>query len=891
MDWVRIVLNRIAALLRRRALDAELDEELRSHIEFAAEENRKRGLSPEEAHTAALREFGGVTQTREAHRVQRGFPLLEMRIADVRYALRQLRRSPGFTSVALITLALGIGANTAVFSVIEAVLLKPLPYRNADRLVLLTDPQDPQDGGILYRDFQAWKRDSRSVEEISAFYRNSGWSRVTLTGSEEPVSIQAAFVSADLFSLLGIAPELGRTFTEEEESRHERVAVLSYGLWQSHFGGSPDAIGQTIQLDGVASRVIGVMPEVFQFPAADSALWAPITSNPHWADPTILINDGQHSRGFYARWQAVARLRPGFGARQAQAEMNAIFASLEKSDPDPNRGTGIKVLPLRLEIGGDARLALYVLLASVGLLLLIACSNVANLVLARGVARAGEIAMRQALGATRRRILGQLLTEALVLAALAGIVSLPVARFGIRALVVLVPANLPRLEQTSVNLPVLGFTFVVAMLCAVFFGLAPAFALWRNGAVEKFQWKNAVSFGTRRSAAAHRWLIVAEFALSVVLLTCAGLLLRSFLLVRAVDPGFEAEHVLKLNVSLSGASSAWPASLYDTVVSRLQAVPGVKAVGAIDSLFDLGATNNLGLRAIEGRTPESRSQWTALTWDTVRGDYFTAIGARLVRGRYFNDSDDAQTQLVAIIDESMARRYWPGENPIGKHFKGQDKRGRNDDWLTVIGLVGDMHTHGLERSATPHVFEWYRQAGNGTPEILVRTSGDPVAMASSLRAIVRSVNGSAVLSDMTPIEHQLQQQLAPRRFQTTLVGIFSLLALAIAFVGIYGLMHYSVAQRRREIGIRMALGADRSGIAWLVVRECLALAAMGLIVGLALSWFATRAVSKLLYGVKEFDPVTLILVSLVLVGAAVVAGFRPARRAASVDPMQALRSE
>jgi predicted permease len=891
MDWLRVLVNRIAAGLCGRRLDAELDDEVRAHIELAIAENLCRGVPDSEARTAALRDFGGVTQIKESYREQRGFPLLEMLIADVRYALRQLHRSPGFTAVALIMLALGIGANTAVFSVIEAVLLRPLPYRNSDRLVLLADAQDPRDGGIFYKDFEAWRHQSRSLDPISAYYRDSGWSRVTLTGSEEPISIQAAFVSADLFPLLGIAPQLGRTFTEREQARHDRVAVLSYGLWQRRFGGSPDVIGQTIQLDGVASRVIGVMPEAFQFPAADSALWAPITTNPHWADPASLIHDGQHGRGFYARWQAVARLKPGFSARQAQAEMDAIFARLEKSDPDPNRGTGIKVLPLRLQIGGNTRLALYVLLACVGLLLLIACSNVANLMLARGVARSGEIAMRQALGATRRRILGELLTEASVLAMLGGIASLPLTWFGVRALVALGPANLPRLEQTSVNLPVLAFTFVVALLCAAIFGLAPAFALWRNAAADRTQSKNAVSYGARRSTLARRWLIVVEFALSVVLLTCAGLLLRSFLLVRAVDPGFEAEHVLKLNVSLAGASSTWPAALYDAVETRIEAVPGVTAVGAIDSLFALGATNNLGLRAIEGRAPEPRNQWTALTWDTVRGDYFTAIGARLIRGRYFSDSDNAQSPLVAVIDEVMARRYWPDENPIGKRFKGQDKRGRNDDWLTVIGVVGDMHTHGLERTATPHVYEWYRQSGNATPDILMRTAGDPAAMASSLRAIVRSVNATAVLSDMTSVNEELQQQLAPRRFQTTLVGIFSLLALVLAFVGIYGLMHYSVAQRTREIGIRMALGADRSGIVSLIVRECLALAAMGLGAGLALNWFATRAVSKLLFGVKAYDPVTLSLVSLVLIGAAVLAGFRPARRAASVDPMQALRTE
>jgi putative ABC transport system permease protein len=386
-------------------------------------------------------------------------------------------------------------------------------------------------------------------------------------------------------------------------------------------------------------------------------------------------------------------------------------------------------------------------------------------------------------------------------------------------------------------------------------------------------------------------LVVSEIAFSVVLLTCAGLLIHSFLIVRAVDPGFEAEHVLKLNASLAGGSSEWPAAFYDAIVTRLRGVPGVKAVGAIDNLFDLGATNNLGLRAIEGREPEPREQWTALTWDTVRGDYFAAIGAQLVRGRYFNDSDTAHSPLVAVIDESMARRYWPGENPIGKRFKGQDRRGQSDDWLMVIGVVRDMRTHGLERAPTPHVYEWYRQSSNATADILVRTTGDPSAMASSLRSVVRDVAPGAILSDMTPVNQEIQHQLAPRRFQTALLGLFSWLALLLATVGVYGLMHYSVVQRTHEIGIRMALGADRRGIVAMIFHRSLKLAAAGLAVGLGLDWVATRVLTKLLYGVHAFDPLTLLPVSLILIGVSVLASFQPAFKAASIDPMHALRAE
>lgn len=870
---------------------ADLEREIQSDLELEAEEQRESGVPPDEARSAARRAFGNDTLIREQTHEAWGWSIFERFWQDVRYAMRQLRKSPGFAFVSLLTLALGIGANTAVFSVIQAVLLGSLPYREASQLVMLTDPQDPRDGGVLLSDLATWKQRSRTVEDLSAYYRNSGWSRVTLTGSQEPVSLQGAFVSADLFLLLGVPPQLGRTFTHEEEVHRDHVVLLSYGLWQRRFGGSPDILNQTIHLDGWAFQVIGVMPRAFQFPAAESELWAPMTTSRYWADPQALIHDGQHGRGFYARWQAVARLKEGVSVQIAQAELNASLNNLEKSSPDPFRGAGIKVLPLRIQINSNTQLALYILFASVGLLLLIACSNVANLTLARGAARADELALRAALGASRHRIVRQLLIEALVMALLAAVLSVPCAVTGTHALAKFAPTSIPRLEQAGLNFRVLGFLFAVSGLCAIVFGLIPAITLTRCGSAEKMRSGNLASSESKRLIHLRSWLIIFEIAFSVVLLTCAGLLIHSFLIVRAVDPGFEAEHVLRLNASLAGGSSEWPATFYDAIVTRLQGLPGVKAVGAIDNLFDLGATNNLGLRAMEGRETEPREQWTALTWDTVRGDYFEAIGAELVGGRYFSDSDQPHSPLVAVIDESMARRYWPGENAIGKRFKGQDRRGQNDDWLTVIGVVRDMRTHGLERAATPHVYEWYRQSGNATPDILVRTAGDPSQMASSLRAAVRDVAPGAVLSDMTPVMRELQHQLAPRRFQTTLLGLFSWLALLLAALGVYGLMHYSVVQHTREIGIRMALGAARRDIVAMIFDRSFKLALAGLALGLGLDCGASRILTKLLYGVHAFDPLTLLPVCLILIGVSVLASLQPAFRAASIDPMQALRSE
>ena len=812
--------------------------------------------------------------------------------ADVKFALRQLRRSLGFTIVSLLTLALGIGANTAVYSIIQAVLLHPLPCHDPNRLMLLADKQDPQEGGVLYKDYETWRKHTSSFTGIAAYYRDSGWSRVTLTGGQEPQSVQGAYVTANFFSLLGVTPLLGHTFTAAEENRHERVIVLSYGLWKRQFGGSPDVVGQELRIDGIAAKVIGVMPETFQFPAAHSLFWAPITTNRYWGDPAVTINDGYHSGGFYARWQVIARLKEGVSPQQAQADIDAIFSALQKTDSDPNRGIGITVIPLRLQIAGDTRLALYVLFGSVCMLLLIACSNVTNLVLARSASRVHEMALRAALGAGRGRIVQQLLTESFMLAILGGVFSLLFALLGIRALTAMGPRDIPRLSEAGLNPGVLGFTFAVALLSAILFGLMPAVKVWRSAPNEQLKAINITAPGATGFASMRSVLIVVEFALSVLLLTGAGLLIHSFLLVQSVDPGFEPEHVLNIHVTFPGGTSGQQTStISDSIVDRLQAMPGVRSVGAIEGIFDLGPTNNIGLRSIEGRLPEPRQQWTALNWNTVREDYFRAMGAELLRGRYFSQQDGPSSPLVAIIDESMARRYWKGEDPIGKRIKGQDRRGHNDDWVTVIGVVRDIRTHGLERAATPHVYEWYRQTDNPTPDIVVRATGNPGAIASELRSVVRAEAPTAILSSVTTVQQQLSQQLAPRRFQTFLLGIFSLLALVLATIGIYGLIHYSVVQRTKEIGIRMALGAQRIDILLAVIKQGLLLAGIGLGIGLMVDWASTRLLSRLLYGVVPSDPVTLSMVSLLLIGAALLASLTPALRAVRVDPMQTLRSE
>jgi predicted permease len=796
-----------------------------------------------------------------------------MLLQDLRYAARTLRGNPGFTAVAAATLALGIGANSAIFSVVEAVLLRPLPYKDPGRLILLADP-------TTYTDFQAWKSQAGSFEDMAVYYRNIGRARVTLTGSGEPEAVQGGFVSANFFPLMGVSPLIGRWLTSDEETRHERVVILSHGLWSRRFGASPAAIGEFLQIEGANWRVIGVMPSTFQFPASNVQFWAPVTANRSWGE--VIPFDPNYSRYAYARWDIVARLKPGVSLDQAQVEMSSINTRLEQSSPQWYRARKINLVPLRINLSGNTRLAFYVLFGAVSFVLLIACTNVANLVLARGAAREREVAIRTALGANRGRLIRQLFTESVVLAVLSGCLGLVLAVFGIRALVSFGPPDIPRLDQAGLDVGVLSFALAVSLCAAILFGLAPAFRISRSNPSE------SLKSGATRT---RNLLVVAEFALSVILLTGAGLLVRSFLAVERVDPGFRPEHVLTMRITMpAGASPARSMALDELTLERIRAIPGVQASGAISGLL-VRNPGSFGLRSVEGKTPESQAQWTPLDWTTIRSDYVQAMGSQLLRGRFFTEQDGKGTPLVAIVDETMARRYWPGEDPIGKRFKGFDARGRNDEWLSVIGVVRDMRRHGREHEPAAHIYQWYKQSDQTTPDLVVRTTGDPKALAATLRQVVRGLDGTAILSPVTTLEQQLAEQLSPRRFQTGLLGLFSLIALVLASVGIYGVMHYSVTQRTHEIGIRMALGARPGDVLRMVIRQGLTLALAGLAVGLAGAWWLTRVLASLLYGVTPADPPTFLAVSFLLTIVAALATSIPAWRAANVDPLLSLRHD
>jgi putative ABC transport system permease protein len=809
-------------------------------------------------------------------------------MGDVRYAIRTLRQSPGFTAIASITLILGIGVTTAIFSVVNAVLLRALPYFEPDRLVhvVADDPRDNQ-SGVPWRVFEATRSAGGPFSGIAAYYRNTGWSRVTIGGTEQPETAQAGFATASLFSTLGVLPSLGRVFNEDEVQKRELLAVLSESLWQRRFHSDPSAIGRMIDIDGRAFTVIGVMPRSFQFPARETQIWLPITTNRYWDDE--LSRDGVHGRGYYMRWNIAGRLRPDATAGAAAQYMDRLTSQLAGEDPDWNMGLALKVVPFGVELSGNTRLGLLVMFGSACLVLLIGCANVANLLLARGSARLQELSVRVALGATGGRIIRQILTESFVLVGVSACGSILLARALIRALVLYGPADLPRLEETTIDWRVLCFAIGISAIAALFFGIVPALRAGRSDPGDYLKQGGRTHTESKATVRAGAVLIVSEFAFAVVLLVASGLLIRSLQAVEGVRLGFAADNVLTLQVRLpDGALPAQTGRFEQQVLSRLDTLPGVEYAGGIKNLFELGRPPDNSLRAVEGRPPQPRHSGS-LTWTTVSGEYFRAMGIPLLAGRYFSEHDTVNAPLVAIIDEAMAHRYWPRENAVGKRFKGQDARGENDDWLTVIGVVANARRQGLEQEPTPHVYEWHMQAGP-VGSFVIRTKTNPAALANSMRAAIRQIDPHAVVSGLMPIRRHIESQTAGRRFQTWLLGLFAGLAMILSMVGIYGVMSYATARRTHEIGVRIAVGATQQSILAMVLRHGLVLALCGLGAGCAAAMAVTRILSGLLYGITATDPITFVAAGLTLFLVGATATLVPAWRATRVDPLVTLRS-
>ncbi|NWG13725.1 MAG: ABC transporter permease [Acidobacteria bacterium] len=881
MSRAGVFAARLRALFRRRRLERELDEEVRFHLEMLVEENLRAGMDPVEARYAALRAFGPLQPMKEAYRDRRALALVETLAQDIRHTLRILRRSPGFTAASAAVLALAIGANTAMFSVLNAVLLRPLPFRSPEQLVMLwseNPSQNLREGRSAYANVEEWRRQSKSFTDLAVFDPV----RVTLTTAVEAEQVSVARISPNFFPLLGVQPLLGRNFTEEEAGQRQRLALISHGFWRARFGGSPGAIGAMIELDGIPSRIIGILPADFEFPMLSEDVWEPHTLFPDW----------ETHRGVQGgdTWFVVGRLRPGVTLAQAQAEVSVIARRLDERLPASRRGRGISVVPLSRQVAGPrVRLALWMLAGAVFCVLLIAATNVAGLSLARAVGREREMAIRAALGASRRRILRQLLAEGLTLAVISGLAGLLVAQAVIQVIPALKPGSLARLSEVGIDPRVLGWALVLCLLTGILVGLAPATCVAQQGLIHSsLQGGRGISGGVA-ARRMRRALVVAEFALAIVLLAGAGLLIRSLQSIQDVDPGFRTERILSMQLSSPALmAAAQRPGFCSRVLEEIESLPGVESAGIIGNFFIGGNPEQPVTTEGDDRAASERLRFRR---EEVSSRFFETVGTPLLRGRFFSAGDGPGSPRVAILNETMARRLWPGRDPLARRFK-LDSGDSGGQWFTVVGVVGDMRRQGLEKEPIPQMFEPLAQNPSRLVTLLVRTSmEDPLKMAGTLRGAVRRVEKHAPVYGVMTLEDQLDSFLTQRRLQTSLLIGFSLIALLMAAIGVYGLLHYSVAARTQEIGIRMAMGAQAGKIFRMTIGEGLKLSLTGLVIGLVGALWLGRVGRSLLFGVTAADPLTFVAVSLLMLVVAAAACFFPARRAMRVDPVVALRQE
>jgi len=811
-----------------------------------------------------------------------------------------LRKSPGLTGVAVLSLALGIGAISTIFSFVNGIMLRPLPYPESDRLVLVDETAFKQgiaSMGVSFPNFVDWRQQNQSFEDI-ACYDTGGFAIAGggPGGGAEPEQLKGAFVNQGLFEILGVAPILGRTFTaEEDQPDHDLVVILSYGLWQRRFGGDPNILGQTILLNNRPRIAIGVMPKGFQFPEVAEA-WGPLALN------TKIFTRTDHGL------LAIARLKPGVTLDQAQAEMIGIAANIEQQNPITNEGLSVALTGLRAGLVGDYKKALLILLGVVGFVLLIACVNVANLLLARATARQKEIAIRAALGANRRRIFRQLLTESLLLGLISGALGLMLALWGLDLLLKAIPIDIPFWMKFDLDGRVLGFTAACSLLTGFVFGTAPALEASNPDLNE------TLKEGGRTGAAGGRHrlrslLVVAEIALSLVLLVGAGLMMRSFIGLQNVNAGINPEGVLTMYIALPGAKYRAPekrVAFFGQLLDRVRAIPGVQSAGTNTGLPLAG--NNWGRSlTVEGFPVLPVGQAPAINHCVISPGYFTTMGIPILKGRDFDERDTSNApkvpQLagrdqvisgpstgVTIVDERLAREYWPDEDPIGKRIRFGPPED-NEPWHTIVGVVGEVKHQRLDASTRKSVYLPFAQMPIGGSSLAIRTSGRPQDLIAAVRAQVRELDPDLPLTRVMPMTEVVARSVWQPRLYTALFGVFAAVALILATVGIYGVMSYAVTQRTREIGLRMALGAQKQDVLKLVVGHGVVITAIGVGVGLVAAVALTRLMSSLLFAVSTTDPITFAAVSMLLAGVALAACFVPARRAAKVDPMVALRYE
>ncbi|MEK6285157.1 MAG: ABC transporter permease [Acidobacteriota bacterium] len=817
---------------------------------------------------------------------------METFFQDMRYGLRLLIKRPGFTAVAVIALALGIGANSAIFSVVNGVVLRALPYKDPEQLMMVWSKRpllQAQVGSAEFPvsagDFIDWRDQNQVFEQIAAFHTQP----FNITGAGEPEFLGGVRASASLFSLLGVEPKLGRTFTvDEDQPGAGQVVLISHGLWQRRFGSDPNIVGQKLTLNDQPYTVVGVLPAGFQFPRKgempagyqfprQADLYTPLA----WT-PAQATNRG---RNFLA---VIARLKPQVTIEQAGAEMDAIAEQLKQQYPQTNTNKEAFLVALHQQVVGKVRTALLVLLGAVGFVLLIACANVANLLLARAASRQKEMAIRTALGASRFRVIRQLLTESVLLSLVGGTLGLLLALWGIELLLAISPGNLPRIDTIGIDGRVFAFTLAISVLTGIGFGLAPAIQ------VSKPDLNDALKEGGRASSVGHNrfrgLLVVSEVALSLVLLIGAGLMIRSFVALLNVDPGLNAKNVLTLDIGLPRTKYTGPqqTAFFEQVIARLQALPGVQSAGAVYPLPLSGAEEGMGFN-IDGRQSVPGQAFNAgPRW--VSNEYFNTIGISLLRGREFTERDNAGSPRVVVINDAMARAYWPDEDPLGKRVS-FDQINEAPNWREIVGVVRDVKHSAVDANSKPEMYFPFPQFPLFFMTVVVRTTGDPLNLVAAARSEVLAVNADQPISNIHTMEELIANSIAQRRFNMLLLGIFAGVALLLSAVGIYGVMSYSVAQRTHELGVRMALGAQTSHVVSLVVKQGMALALAGVGIGLAAAFALTRIMASLLYGVSATDPLTFSVIAVLLASVALLACYLPARRATKVDPMIALRYE
>jgi len=808
---------------------------------------------------------------------------------DVRYALRQLRKSPGFTVVAVLTLALGIGANSAIFSVVDAVLLRPLPFSAPSRLVVVktTEPGRRDDIGVSYPAFLDWRSQNHVFDGLSAFHEDD----FTITGRGEPAHLTGAVVSANMFSVLGVAPALGRAFPSQEDtpSGGGLPVILSHSLWQSRFGSDPTIVGQNLTLDGKTFAVAGVMPAGFQFPVQRTPVefWTTIAldaQSPNGVPPLT-------SQRGVAYLDVIARLKPNVTIATAQTEMATIQAALNRQYPE-NRPKGISLVAEADAVVGEMRQGLFILLGAVGLVLLIACANLLNLLLARATVRRKEISVRTALGATRWMIVRQLLTESMLLAAAGAAAGIGLATWGIKFLTALAPGDLPRITESGLNLEVLAFTALIAILTSVLFGLVPALHAAKPELATSLKEGGRSGTETLTRGRLRSALIVTETALAMVLLVGAGLLLRSLLGLGRVDPGFAKDHAITFGLDLPGRyGHAQRVEFYSRLLAQVRATPGVRSASAAFPLPLSADEVKTGLD-VEGQ-PMKQGESPVTTFHIIDDDYFHTLGIPLVKGREFIPQDDAEGATpVVIISQRLAKQVFSGEDPIGRRIRPNISSGDRDaPQRVIVGVVGDVKAEGLGAPSIPESYVPYAQLPFAPMSVVVRTEMDSSSIVPTLTKEVQSLDNALPLLRIKSLDEYVSDSVVGTRFEAVLLGIFGMLAFVLTAVGLYGVISYTVVQRTREMGIRLALGANRSAILGMVVKNGMLLACAGAVMGLAAAFLLTRLIATLLFGVGPADPLTFLCVPVALITVAMLATYVPARRAARVDPMVALRYE